>query len=450
MVKPGFQVDNPADLHEVRASTIAEGRNLQYGTAGRFTMYLAPAIRLTSLSAFRTLDYDRVVDTDITELELNATDIHEIQHQISEELTLSQRHPRFTWVGGLFWFDETDRQPTFIRMQGAARKNLLNPRVEATSTAAFAQTTIGVSPALSVTAGLRHTRERKRIDNAGQILTLDRPRVLVPGSAYEYSDAVAHNPWTPRFGLESRMRENAFAYFSVTRGFKSGGFNLTSTERGRGIAPESAWSYEGGVKTDLSGGRAKLNVSAFRTLYTDLQVSAGIRPGVIDIANAAAATIRGVEVEATARFVDAMQAGGHLVWLDARYDRYIATGVGGVTSNVAGQRLTNSPEWSARLWLEWTRGVGAASSLSLRGDANWQTTVFFTPSNDIVQRQRPYAVVNASAVVGPRHGRWSVEGYARNLTNEDYITGTFGTPAPAIGGRPGDPRQLGVRFVVRS
>jgi hypothetical protein len=42
-----------------------------------------------------------------------------------------------------------------------------------------------------------------------------------------------------------------------------------------------------------------------------------------------------------------------------------------------------------------------------------------------------------------------VAAYARNLTNEQYITGTFGTAAPAIGGRPGEPRQIGVQIMVR-
>ena len=38
--------------------------------------------------------------------------------------------------------------------------------------------------------------------------------------------------------------------------------------------------------------------------------------------------------------------------------------------------------------------------------------------------------------------------YARNLANQDYITGSVGTPPPAIGGRPGDPRQVGVQLAI--
>ena len=239
------------------------------------------------------------------------------------------------------------------------------------------------------------------------------------------------------------------AYASATRGFKSGGFNLTSPEAGRGYAPEWAWSYEGGLKTTVADGRARLNVAAFQTDYSDLQVQTAIRPGVIDISNAAEATIRGVEFEGSARLTRAVHAGGHLAWLDATYDRYIAVGVGGVTGNVAGHRLNNAPEWSGRLWLEWNRGIGRSRVVSLRADSRWQSTVFFTPFNDAIQRQRPYGLLEVSAELAPDHRRWSVMAYARNLTNEDYITGTFSSPPPAIGGRPGESRQVGVQLMLR-
>jgi outer membrane receptor protein involved in Fe transport len=39
--------------------------------------------------------------------------------------------------------------------------------------------------------------------------------------------------------------------------------------------------------------------------------------------------------------------------------------------------------------------------------------------------------------------------FVRNLTNQDYITGSFSSPPPAIGGRPGEPRQIGVQLRLR-
>jgi iron complex outermembrane receptor protein len=239
-----------------------------------------------------------------------------------------------------------------------------------------------------------------------------------------------------------------FTYVSVTRGFKTGGFNLTSPEAGRGFAPEWAWSYEAGVKTLFGAGRGRLNVAAFHTDYVDLQVQTPIRPNVFDVSNAAAAVIDGVEVEAAALLGAGVEVGGHLAWLDAKYDQYLALGPGNVTVDVAGRRLNTSPVGSGRFWIDWTRAIGGSSLLSLRADASAKTTVFYTPFNDNVQQQPAFALLDISAEFGPKHRRWSVAAFARNLTNEDYITGAVGTPPPAIGGRPGDRRQIGVQLGI--
>jgi iron complex outermembrane receptor protein len=51
-VKPGFTVDNPSDLREVRASTSASSNLTQSGTSMRITSALTPSTTLTSLTAF--------------------------------------------------------------------------------------------------------------------------------------------------------------------------------------------------------------------------------------------------------------------------------------------------------------------------------------------------------------------------------------------------------------
>ena len=77
---------------------------------------------------------------------------------------------------------------------------------------------------------------------------LEAPYASVPGSVYGYSDSIAHGAWTPKLGLEMNLPNGALTYVSATRGFKSGGFNPSSTSPGHGYAPEWAWSYEGGWK----------------------------------------------------------------------------------------------------------------------------------------------------------------------------------------------------------
>ena len=445
-VKPGFVVDNPTALHDVRASVPAEGHVFQSGASARFTLDLTPTIRLTSLSAYRTVDFDVLVDTDISELDLIASHVGELQHQVSEEVTVSHRGAKLTWVTGLFVFNEVDRQPAAIVASGYGVENRFDPRVEANAVAGFGQATIALTSRVAVTTGLRYTHERKTIDQWIELYTLDAPATLL--SSVAYTDAISHDAWSPKFGVEFRARPQVLTYASATRGFKSGGFNVTSPEAGRGFAPEWAWSYEAGVKTVFGGGRGRFNVAAFHTDYTDLQVQTPLRPTVIDVSNAAAATIDGVEVEAATMLGGSVQMGGHLAWLDATYDQYLAVGAGDVTVDVAGRRLNNTPVWTGRLWIDWTRAIGGTNSLSLRADATGKTTAFFTPFNDNVQRQPPFGLLDLSAEFGPQHRRWSVTAFVRNLTNEDYITGSDQTPPPAIGGRPGDRRQVGVQLGI--
>jgi iron complex outermembrane receptor protein len=441
-VKPGFTVDNPADLHDVRTSTPAESRNVHYGGSAQFIWRLRPRTVLRSVLAARKLDYRLRTDSDISELNLSVANTHEIHHQVSEELTVTSQRARFTWTGGVFLFRDVDRQPTRHDFPASGLVSRLDPTVKTRSIAAFGQATVGLGSRLSGTIGVRYSRDDKTIDNSGG--------AEVDGSAlssFQYHDSTPATAWTPKVGLDFQAAEDTLAYASVTRGFKSGGFNLSATSAGRGFAPEWAWTYETGVKSSMLSKRIALNAAAYFTDYTDLQVQTPIRPGVVDIANAATATIRGVELESQAHPASEWTVGGHLAWLNSRYDRYIAVSPVGAPVDVAGRRLSNAPEWSGRTWLEYARSVGRAGVLSLFVDLVRQSTVYFTPLNDSIQRQGPYGLVNANITIRPRQ-HWSVGFYARNLTATGYITGTSSVPPPAIGGLPGEPRQLGIQLNV--
>src|SRR3546814_9504414 len=92
-------------------------------------------------------------------------------------------------------------------------------------------------------------------------------------------------------------------YFTCSRGFKSGGFTqrvFPPEPEAPSFAPEFARLFEVGLKTELFDRRLRLNIAAFDTKYTDLQiiVADGFAPKV---RNAGRARIRGVEVESQAR-----------------------------------------------------------------------------------------------------------------------------------------------------
>ena len=448
-VKPGFTVNNPPDLHDVRASTLASARVLQYGSSARLTAMLTPSTSLVSLTAWRRLDNEFLVDADVTELDLLVTHNRELQHQWSQEVTITHGATRIHWIAGTFLMDEGDHQTVHATLPQTRTETLLDPQVDTRSAAVFGETTIDITSRLAGIFGLRYSRERKSIDNAGGRYTLDTPPMLLAGTGYAYQDSVTHAAWTPKFGIEVTLPMRAMAYASATKGFKSGGFNWSSPVAERSFAPEWAWSYEGGLKTELGNGRARLNVAAFNMDYTNLQVQTPIGIGVFDIRNAAAATVRGIEIEGAARLGRGVNAGGHYTWLSATYDRYIAVGIGGITGDVAGNRLNNAPEFAGRGWVEWSTILRGSRLISLTADATSQSTVFYTPFNDDIQRQGPYLLLGGRVEYGPSHRRWSVGAYARNLTNTDYIMATFGTSPAAFGGRPGASRQLAIDLTLR-
>ena len=442
VAKPGFTIDNPPDLHEVRTSAAARGRQVHHGASAQFIWRPTPTTVVTSLSALRHFDYDLRADSDATELNLSVVNLREMHRQLSQEVTLTGERRGITWTSGVFAFKDRDRQPVLIELPSAGLNNTLDPEVEGSVVAAFGQANVPLGSRVGAIVGLRYSHERKTMDNAGGTTAGDR---VV--ASFQYRDTTSAAAWTPKFGLDYQIDERTLAYASATRGYKSGGFNLTARDARGGFAPEWAWTYEAGIKSSPLNQRARLNGAVYFTDYTNLQVQTPIGPGVLDIRNAATATIRGVELEAQVQPALRWRLGGHVTWIDARYDRYVAAGPGGTSVDAAGRRLFNAPEWSGRTWVEYRTQIGAAGAWSLSLEALMQSTVYFTAINDPIERQGPYGLVNANVTVRPRQ-RWSIGIFARNLTDTDYVTGTSSSPLPAVAARPGERRRFGVQFTV--
>ena len=442
-VKPGFTVDNPEDPREVRASTLATSRNLH--------TVRAPASR----RGCRADHADQPAGLPRPGLRPPDRQRHHgaraHRHRAPRDpAPVVERGHRLLGLDGCGMDRRLvpvrgRRSPAFARAPGRARNR---ERVRVESRVALGSPVRPgdgrARPHLHATAGLRYTRERKTVENSGGLYPEAEPGTPFP-TRPTFRDALSNDAWSPRLALDARLGD-ALVYVAATRGFKSGGFNISSREPGHAFAPEWAWSYEAGLKSTLAGGRARLNGAIFYTDYTNLQVLTTIRPGIAEVTNAAEATIRGAELEVTWQLGPGLQVGGHVAWLDARYDQYLAVGVNSVTSDVAGHFLSNSPEWSGRGFIHWSLAAGRVGTVSLRADARFQSTVYFTPSNEPLQRQRPYSLLDASLRLGRDH--LSIAAYARNLTGVDYVTGTFGAALPAIGGRPGEPRLLGLELTL--
>ena len=450
VVKPGFTFDSPASLWEVRNDDLASARKIEKGASARLTIPVSGTITLNSLTGWRASDYRFFVDADATELAISALRVSDLQHQVSQEVTLVHRGTSLTWIGGTFFFDEDDDGQIEVTLYGPATQTRPFAMAGTRASALFGEATYRVWRGVSLTGGLRYTHERKQISSTGGVYRRGTPILAVPASFYAFDDRGTFHAWTPRVSLQMQASQDTFLYVSATRGFKSGGFNPTSNAPGRGFAPEFAWSYEVGVKQTTAQGRVQVNTAAFVTDYRDLQVQAFLRPGVTDISNAASATIRGVEVEAAASVWRRLQLAGHIAWLDATYDRYVAVGLGGVTRDAAGHRLNNAPPWSGSGSAMYELAAGAAGTVFIRGDVSWQSRVFFTPFNDAIDTQEAYGLVHLRAGFEPPSRRWELAVYMRNVGAREYITGTAtNVTLPAFNGRPGEPRHWGTEFTLR-
>ena len=239
---------------------------------------------------------------------------------------------------------------------------------------------------------------------------------------------------------------------SITRGFKSGGFNLLAVQPS--YDEEEVTSFEVGVKSRFNDGRTQLNASAFYYDYTDLQVGKVVSLNAT-IENAAEATIFGAEIELQTLVNENFQVDWGVSILDTEYDEF-TTGdkdLPGIPEvSLAGNDLPRSPGLTSSLSGLYTVPLAGSASLEFWG--NWQHTdgQFFTPFNRPNFEQGSYDVLNAR-VTYRKGDQWDVSVYAQNLNDEDYFTNMLESGVPTAGVDRvvpqyflGAPQTWGVKF----
>jgi iron complex outermembrane receptor protein len=240
--------------------------------------------------------------------------------QFSQELRLSGSvfAGRVDYVAGLLYFNAND----------TSDRGIATVRSGVTDKAAYLQADFNATDRLKFTAGTRFTDEQTRFgigDNRAACLPvgvacLDTANLVFGSGRTPIPTTATTKQWSPRFGASYQASESLLAYASVARGWRSGGWDA----RGQTVdtilpfAPETAWTYEGGVKADAFGGRLRANLAAFWIEAKDAQVPLllGSIPVVQSIDGY---RNRGVEVELTAVPVDHLTLRTSLTYQKDRY-----------------------------------------------------------------------------------------------------------------------------------
>lgn len=321
------------------------------------------------------------------------------------------------------------------------------------SKAVFAEGTYKVTPTITLTGGARYTWENKTWLGRQQafVPTLRGgfdPTIVVnnplDASVYKYPAGVVSvnaksNKPTYRASIGWQAAPSIFAYATYSHGFKGGGFNdqiggfapfgadlAAFRTAARATRPETADSYEAGVKSEFYNHRLRFNLTGFHVKYQDLQKQLNVplivngQPNQVTLfVNAASAVVNGLELETSAVPTPGLTLRGVLGYQNAKYKSYTAPGAG---YSLATAPLDRAPKWQ---WtLDGTYEVPVSKfKLTLNGNVNYvgrnlNTQDINDPLGNTFLNAR--TLVNASITVADETDRYYARLIGRNLTDKRY------------------------------
>ncbi len=408
------------DFGKVALNAPSTSDRERYGISLEANVDLGDIWSLKYLVAYRDNSIAVTADPDGTEIDVVRTLLWEDQNQFSNELNLVGKYENLNLFFGLFHFEEDIDSKIEVQVRAAGISSVFAPLVDGDSWAAFGQAQYSLTEKFSVTLGGRYTEETKDWDKLSGVFLTGTDTQLTDTSPPD--ESAKYTNFTPKFGLEFKPDDDTMLYGTVSKGFKSGGFNMVGGTPG-GYDPETMWAYEIGLKNRFADGRISTSLSAFYYDYKDLQVLSFITPGVTDITNAASAEVKGIELEASGQLTEGLIIRATLAYLDAEYKNYTGapvSGGSGGTFDASGNTLGNAPEWSGSLLAEYSK-VFDWGSVRVTGEYAYQSEVFFSTTNVDLLSQGGYGVANANIGYTTPNERVDFILWARNLTDKDYL-----------------------------
>ena len=451
------------------------------GYALTLTWQLSSAWQMKSISAYRENDTENSIDFDTSPGRIVDVFATYFDDQTSEELQwIYDGGGALSGVLGLFYFDGRAGG----RVQNIFINGLPNPgstipnfgttdgHVDTESIAAFLDGSWEMTDRWTLNLGVRGTREEKTVDAFNAAYTSDAFATVHTVLA-NMEDSKTFTSVAPKLGVDLQINDAAMTYLSLSRGFKSGGFNIRANTL---LNPDSAKPFDDevldmaelGVKSVLADRQLVLNGALFYGEYSDVQVSAFTAydtngDGVEDtffgnFVNAGDAEIKGAELEYdwSPAAVEWLGLAGQVSYLDAKPTRFLnenACRSPGVPRNcdnfVDTQVITNAPEWTASLRANvdfplFSGLLTGSVAWSYRDDA-----VLTNEGGSFAGRallpisQEAYELWDAWLSWLSPGGTWRLNVTGRNLADEQYLTNGYNIPALGIlQGAQGAPRTV--------
>ncbi|TXK65729.1 TonB-dependent receptor [Alkalisalibacterium limincola] len=422
------------------------------GASVTASWYPGNAWSFKSITAHRESDTETNIDFDNLQATLADVKAFYSDSQFSQELQASyDAGGAHRGVMGIYYFDGKAGGQVLNNFFGLLFGDTQG-EVETESVAVYGDWIFDLGDRWSLNAGLRWTEETKRADvlNRGYSdATYTTPIAVVA----DFNDSLKISNFSPKLSLDYRVTDDILLYGVLSRGFKSGGFNIRAQtvavpRSAEPFADEKVDSFEIGSKMAFMDNRAFLNLAYFYNKYQDIQLSTftaydsngdGVEDAFFgDFTNAGKGTVQGVEVEYQILPTERFSITGNLAFLDAKYDEYIFQGV-----DISGsQKFTNAPEFSGALNLQYSLPLAAGGELRFRGTYSYQSEVIPTTDLSPAITQSGYGLLGAG-VIWDTGRDWQFALQGSNLTDREYRTTGYNIPALGVlTGFYGAPRQV--------
>jgi iron complex outermembrane receptor protein len=322
----------------------------------------------------------------------------------------------------------------------------------------FVDGTFRVNDKLSVTGGLRGTREW--VDNA-----LETPNAPSPGTLGAFLGAGTNNLFRPTGGRQRGTGQfnswvgrgvvsfapdpRVSTYASLARGRRPNIVQISFLPSAQGFTPqtlaeESVISTEAGVKSTLFEGRLSTDLSLFRYEYRNfrtqvLDPEAGQQGQQLFITrDDGFSTAQGLEASGRLQLTRTFGAFGTYGFLDATFN---ALDRNGNPQRLAGNRFRLAPRHNYSLGVSFEERFANGLGLNVAPVWLWRGQHFFEELNQPGVEQDAYGLLNLRTTVTLPGGRIQLIGIVRNALNERYLIdagntgGVFGIPT-FIAGAP--------------
>ncbi|MEM7452507.1 MAG: TonB-dependent receptor [Pseudomonadota bacterium] len=386
------------------------------------------------------------------------------------------------FVGGVFY--QTNDATFCVRQQlglveffGTAVPGLLdneNPLLicnqqDATSYAVFGEVNWAVTDKFSLDLGLRYTDEEKDfIGREGLPESLILPNGGEPLDGADFSlasfavqsDSESWSEPTWRITGSYQFNDDVFGYGTISRGFKSGGYNDQAGSGGfanfalQAYDPETATNYEAGVKSSFMDDRVRLNATYFFVNYEDFQRSTVVSlPGTAfqetRTFNAADVDASGLELELTALLTDNLTLMANIGTLDAEYNEFfLDRNDDGVLEDFSGRDVVRAPEITGGIDLTYNQELASGASMRYNLNFNYEDDNVYYYNDDIgrefdtILEER--TILNANVTFRSADDRYYVSLFGKNLTDDRYKTAAQAVGTLWTFANYGPPRVWGI------